>query len=266
MCDWYNAFLALVYLQEHPDSVHVLYFDAHPQSSTDDMWRNLFSKLLYVHNLPLRTQYRQVVLTIHNYRSFVASYYNWDTVQLPLAEQFNRFVLARYKLADKQPQRLDCSRLRVTLLLRRDYLSHPRNKDAVVGRKIKNGDELLTAINSYLASAKGFAGLARVAYFENVSFAEQLEVTSMTDVLIGMHGAGLSHTMFMPRHGGLIELRQKHSTGRMFEGIAKCRNMSYVDHLVDPIENEDRTHHTVVPPDVILQLLLTVLSKMGCAA
>lgn len=37
-------------------------------------------------------------------------------------------------------------------------------------------------------------------------FKEQLEVTANTDILIGMHGAGLTHCLFLPDYAVLFEL------------------------------------------------------------
>ena len=42
--------------------------------------------------------------------------------------------------------------------------------------------------------------------FSTLSFEEQILVDATTDVLIGPHGAGLMHNVFLPDRGSLIEL------------------------------------------------------------
>lgn len=59
------------------------------------------------------------------------------------------------------------------------------------------------------------AGLTlRQVYFEDMTLAEQVRTVSETDVLIGLHGAGLTHLLFMPPSGYLIELMPAGYQGR----------------------------------------------------
>ncbi len=56
-----------------------------------------------------------------------------------------------------------------------------------------------------------FAALSRVirfrkVYFEDYSFADQVGIAATTDVMIGVHGNGLTHALFMPERGLLIEI------------------------------------------------------------
>jgi len=47
----------------------------------------------------------------------------------------------------------------------------------------------------------------QVVYSDNIlSFKQQLEITSNTDIFIGIHGAGLTHLLFLPNWAVLFEL------------------------------------------------------------
>lgn len=46
----------------------------------------------------------------------------------------------------------------------------------------------------------------RVVYDRTVPFTEQLELTYNTDVFIGMHGAGLTHLLFLPDWAAVFEV------------------------------------------------------------
>jgi capsular polysaccharide biosynthesis protein len=65
-------------------------------------------------------------------------------------------------------------------------------------------------------------------HFEQLSIQEQLTIITQTDIFIGMHGAGLTHVIFMKSNRILIELtaiqwqRQKH-----FEQLASMNNINY---------------------------------------
>jgi capsular polysaccharide biosynthesis protein len=46
-----------------------------------------------------------------------------------------------------------------------------------------------------------------IHFFEDYSFEKQLEIMSTTKILAGLHGAGLTNMLFMPRDGRILELR-----------------------------------------------------------
>lgn len=68
-------------------------------------------------------------------------------------------------------------------------------------RRILNENELLKAIE---ANSDYF--VQRVVYDRNIPFKEQLEITRNSDILIGIHGAGLTHSLFLPDWGAVFEL------------------------------------------------------------
>lgn len=46
----------------------------------------------------------------------------------------------------------------------------------------------------------------QVVYSKAMSFSEQLEITRNTDIFIGIHGAGLTHLLFLPDWAACIEM------------------------------------------------------------
>jgi hypothetical protein len=68
----------------------------------------------------------------------------------------------------------------------------------------------------------------REAHFDSsvVSFEEQMAVMRETDVLLGMHGAGLAHIYFMPRRGALLEI---YNCGdRAYSHLARKLGLGYL--------------------------------------
>lgn len=84
-------------------------------------------------------------------------------------------------------------RPRITLLLRKSS-SH----GVASGRKVLNPDEVVRALSTL--------GPVRSISFEGLSLAAQLQVMTTTDVLVGVHGAGLSNSMFLHKCGVLVEM------------------------------------------------------------
>lgn len=68
-------------------------------------------------------------------------------------------------------------------------------------RRVLNEDELITALRK-----KDGVIVDKVVYNSNVPFKKQLEITRNSDMLIGIHGAGLTHLMFLPDWAAVFEL------------------------------------------------------------
>ena len=54
--------------------------------------------------------------------------------------------------------------------------------------------------------ANGAKVKTRAVDFSTLDFRGQIEIDATTDVMIGPHGAGLMHNVFMPDRAALIEL------------------------------------------------------------
>lgn len=68
-------------------------------------------------------------------------------------------------------------------------------------RRVLNENELIDALK-----ANENYDVQKLVYNRNMSFKKQLELTRNTDVLIGMHGAGLTHLLFLPDWAAVFEL------------------------------------------------------------
>lgn len=84
-------------------------------------------------------------------------------------------------------------RPRITLLVRNKH-SHGSS----IGRKLLNTDEVVRSLRTL--------GPVRKVAFEGLSLAAQMDVMTKTDVLVGVHGAGLSNSMFLHECGVLVEM------------------------------------------------------------
>ena len=58
---------------------------------------------------------------------------------------------------------------------------------------------------------------------------KQLEIIVETDILIGMHGAGLTHMLFLPPHTPLVELFPASGSRPVyFESMARWHGLKFV--------------------------------------
>ncbi|XP_078596851.1 EGF domain-specific O-linked N-acetylglucosamine transferase-like [Branchiostoma floridae x Branchiostoma japonicum] len=138
-------------------------------------------------------------------------YYNMPLVPgcsgTGLYKAFSEHVLHRLNITQQGP--LD--KVRVTLLSR-----------STKWRRILNEEELLSAMKSDTRLE-----VRRVDYnWKKMSFPEQLKVTQNSDLLIGMHGAGLTHSLFLPDWGVLFELYNCEDP-RCYKDLARLRGVQY---------------------------------------
>ena len=95
-----------------------------------------------------------------------------------------------------------------------------------------SGTRQLLNEESLLAAARvKFPGvsitLAKFDWNDKVPFVEQVNMTSRTDILIGVHGAGLTHAVFMPIWGVVIELYNAEDPG-CYRDLAKLCGLHYI--------------------------------------
>ncbi len=118
---------------------------------------------------------------------------DWSTLETTrdLAELFPRFRAFMWKqLLAAQPE----AARQVTLIRRNPFASN---------RYVINEAQLVERLERECRKA----GLELcVVDFAKLSFHEQVETMARTRVLIGIHGAGLVNTLFLPEHASVIEL------------------------------------------------------------
>ena len=219
MTDYYNVFLMTVKFNLNPEETDILFIDGHPIGALDSTWGKLFGNVTRAGRISEPVLYENMIWGILGYYSPLNEH---KTPAVPLVEQFRQFFLSRHGI--KREKVLSCDKLTVLFLWRRDYLAHPRNPSGKVSRKVKNEDELISGVMDLLPGHD-----VRGIQIDKLTMKMQLQLISETDILIGMHGAGLAHTLFLPSHAGLIELYPKYwpTANRHFRAMAQWRHLHY---------------------------------------
>lgn len=68
-------------------------------------------------------------------------------------------------------------------------------------RQILNSDELIDALKKNQSYS-----VQSVRFERATPFTEQLEIIRNTDIFIGIHGAGLTHLLFLPKWATVFEM------------------------------------------------------------
>jgi hypothetical protein len=105
-----------------------------------------------------------------------------------MAEAFSNFVLQQYALQTVEPVRGN-----IVVVDRQPYVSHPRSDVTKYSRQSNNLDKLKARLEA-IPGVK-----VQLVRLETKPFREQLMLIRQAHVLIGNHGAALSHLMFMDK-------------------------------------------------------------------
>ena len=250
--DLLNAFVALAMLgivdgrsgsREGMANVSVVLLDEQEGPFEDAFWGKVYSPahpLQRVSGLRVRgrVRYPRAVFVPPGYSNLLLSAVGEEgDCHAPagshLFHAYRRFVLRGLGLseavvrgaaavaADGSSGDGDPSVLRATFVSRRPYNRHHVDH-ARTGRQVDNEEALLAALNAVPG-----VRVQRLD-FALLEVEEQIAAVAVSDVLIGMHGAALTHVLYLPPHAGVLELWPKPGgIWRCFEHAATLAGLYY---------------------------------------
>ncbi|CAL1532066.1 unnamed protein product [Lymnaea stagnalis] len=255
MTDFYNAFVLMLLFGVPPSKMTVMFVDAHPVGTLDPVWAALFGRYIRAGRLPAPTVFPTLIWGMLGYSSPLNRH---ELPEVPYLNEFREFFLTKHNVTASHT--LNCRRPNVVLIWRRDYVAHPRNKDGSVVRKFANEDEMVEAVKKTLGDNANVLGLQ----LDALSMKEQLEVVAKCDILIGMHGAGLSHILFLAQTSGVIELKPNYSNPSLqhFQAFARWRKLPYSIWINSDPANEKDSHKTYIPSQDLSLEVKSMYSKI----
>jgi len=129
-----------------------------------------------------------------------------------LWHEYRAHILKAFNLWDVPPPAVP----RVVITFRR------RTAAKNVGRVIANEEDLLEVLN------EGDLMSVEAADFGKLAFREQLKLVRGASVLVGAHGAGLMHVVFMAEEGVLVEIHPSYRLDRHFRLAARMAGKVYL--------------------------------------
>jgi capsular polysaccharide biosynthesis protein len=114
--------------------------------------------------------------------------------------------------------------------LQRVYISRMKARF----RKIVNEDEVIILMKKY-----NF----RILCMEDLKWEDQMQVLFNTEILVGLHGAGLTGMMLMPENSKILEIRMHDSvTQACYYEMASILGFKYYYCLGNPLSKSDKPH------------------------
>lgn len=134
----------------------------------------------------------------------------------------------------------------------RVYIS--RNK--ALRRKVANEVNLLPILSKYNFT---------VVYLEDLTFKEQVELMGQTNILIGLHGAGLTNMLFMNPRNIVMELRVEEDTSNLcYFSLASALQLHYYYQFGKVVNDQfdTLTAEVIIDPDIFEKNLIAMLKQL----
>jgi len=198
----------------------ILWVDGH-QRGDFDVWNRMYSAEVR----PTRFYnkkvvcFKQLVFVPVEFNSIL--YHNPNEYQCdnhPGFQHFVRSILYGFNLSYGEPSKWP----RLTFIVRRSYNRNPYK--APVRRRFANEQELIDVLTLELGATVEI----RVIPLEMYTFAQQVEIMTKTDLLVGGHGAGMTHLMYLhPKRSGALEIHPADTHGPEYSVLASWMKVSY---------------------------------------
>ena len=264
--DLYDAYMTCVVNNRTLGETTIFIVDAHPRGHLDHLWSNSFRDIIRPADLQGRTLFKHFSWLFPRDNSPML---RKDKRQPPGWLAFRQEILAHSSITS-EPRRCPGGNaaasskqtvLRVLLIWRHDYVAHPRNPNGLIMRKIKNEAQLERHLKGVYPTF-----LIRGVQLDALGIEEQLYLLANSDILVGMHGAAMAFSVFMPPGSAVIELYPSYYPGSNWhmEYIALWSGHHYVEwHNKNARLDDKKRGYSTIPTEQ-LQLLVDKAVKKLC--
>ncbi len=228
----YNTYLIMKFLNVSADDVMILLVDAHPVHQLDSLWSYLFHFTMDLSNMNTLTHIKTLVWSPIEHDSH---FFSQDLNRLGYIEEYRKFVLDRYGLSDKKV--LNCNKITVLVIWRRDRVGHDGKIIKHIRHKIDNEQDLWFSLMENFPTDQ-----INGSQIDQLQIRNQLHHVTNTDILIGLHGSGLAHSLFLPSHAGVVEIFPAYfgQISKEYSAICRWRNLKYKRWVNDNPSNESK--------------------------
>lgn len=257
LTDWWNTWTVYRHLQPTEiANVAVIFLDGHPAGNLDPVWTTLFGESLHLRRLDdsnyqakqtAHLCFERAMLVPPGYISLlwpkqVPEGGLYDPRAHEMMKDFVDFFLSKLKLTHvhKIPGR-------VVVIDRKPYLAHPRSQ-LVDDRSLNNLPEVAEVLLQKIPNVTSVL----VLQLHNMTFREQVEAVREAEVLVGVHGAGLTHLVFMDDASHVVEFQMNLD---FFVHLAQCKSGQVTLHQI-PFVSES------VPDTFLDEFFLPTFAKI----
>lgn len=270
--DWYSAYVSSR-VTGLPNRPQLVFVDGHCMTPLEETWKAVFSGLRYAKNFSGSVCFRHAILSPLGYETAMFRglsedidcygapahdlWQNPDNKKTARISEFGEMIRAAFSLPLHRQHHSSKSGSRnqnVLFVRREDYLAHPRHAGKIQSR-LSNEQEVFDALKSWsLTHIECKINLVN-GLFGHMSMKEQVRAIQDASVIVGAHGAGLTHIVSATPEAEILEIVASAFRRPHFELISKWKGLKY-----HPIYLSG-SHAT---PSVVIDKLRNILKSIGC--
>ncbi|NP_001312540.1 beta-(1,2)-xylosyltransferase-like [Nicotiana tabacum] len=268
--DWYSAYVASR-VTGLPSRPHLVFVDGHCETQLEETWKALFSSLTYAKNFSGPVCFRHAVLSPLGYETALFKgltetidcngasahdlWQNPDDKRTARLSEFGEMIRAAFGFpVDRQNIPRTVTGPNVLFVRREDYLAHPRHGGKVQSR-LSNEEQVFDSIKSWALNHSECKLNVINGLFAHMSMKEQVRAIQDASVIVGAHGAGLTHIVSAAPKAVILEIISSEYRRPHFALIAQWKGLEY-----HPIYLEG----SYADPPVVIDRLSSILRSLGC--
>ncbi|XP_027342310.1 beta-1,2-xylosyltransferase [Abrus precatorius] len=268
--DWYSAYVSSR-VTGLPSRPHLIFVDGHCTAPLEETWKALFSSLRYAKNFSGTVCFRHAILSPLGYETALfkgltedincdgtSAQELWqkpDNSKTARLSEFGEMIRAAFGLP------LNTHRAgkplfghNVLFVRREDYLAHPRHGGKVESR-LSNEQEVFDSLKSWASNYKGCKINLVNGLFAHMSMKEQVRAIQDASVIVGAHGAGLTHIVSALPKTVILEIISSQFRRPHFAYIARWKGLEY--HAINlPGSHADT--------GTVINELASIMKSLGC--
>ncbi|XP_072978391.1 beta-1,2-xylosyltransferase RCN11 [Typha angustifolia] len=268
--DWYSAYISsrVTNLSSRPNLIFV---DGHCKAPLEETWEALFSSTRYAKNFSGPVCFRHAVLSPLGYetamfKGLTESFscqgtsahilsQNPDYQKTARLSEFGEMLRAAFGLLGNEDSFIKTSHGHNVLFVRREnYLAHPRHSGKVESR-LSNEQEVFDAIKNWAKGQKKCRINVVNGLFAHMHMKEQLRAVQEASVVIGAHGAGLTHLVAATPDTIVLEIISSMYRRPHFSLISQWKGLEY--HAINLAGSYAR-------PAMVIGELSSIMESLGC--
>ncbi|ONK81807.1 uncharacterized protein A4U43_C01F33070 [Asparagus officinalis] len=265
--DWYSAYVSSR-VTSLPGRPHLVFVDGHCKTQLEETWEALFSSIKYAKNFSGPVCFRHAILSPLGYETALfegltehiscqgttanSLSKNPDDRKTSRLSEFGEMLRAAFGLLD-MPTKPPTGH-NVLFVRREDYLAHPRHSGKVESR-LSNEQEVFDAVHSWAANYTKCKINVINGLFAHMSMKEQLRAMQEASVVIGAHGAGLTHLVSATLDTIVLEIISSLYRRPHFQLISQWKGLEY--HAINLAGSYAR-------PPMVIDELSSIVRSLKC--
>ncbi|CAK9192488.1 unnamed protein product [Sphagnum jensenii] len=255
--DWYSAYMTarVVNLKRRP---RLLFVDGHCQSPMDDGWQAMFSGMNFARHLTGPVCFDHLIFAPLGYDTPLFRGQDLEvpcTGNLPMdadmdsehrtgrLREFGEMFTASFNLSKDTVSTKDITIVKVLFVRQEEYVAYPQHLKRPEFH-LRNEEEVFEALMTWATiRSRPHAGQQKLSLEESrgklnititngllshMSMQEQLQIVQESAIIIGAHGAGLSHLLFArPGKTAILELTSPDFQCPDFQKLAQWNGIQY---------------------------------------